>query len=78
MSCGCASKSLTEEQKQILQAMAESTEPCASKDIAAATGLESKAIGCRITALKKKGLVESPARCRYAITEEGRMALQSC
>ena len=75
MSCGCATQSLTEEQKQILQAMADSQEPCGSKEIAAATGLEGKAISCRITALKKKGLVESPVRCRYAITDQGRSAL---
>ncbi len=75
MSCACGSKPLTDEQKQILEAMAKSDEPCGSKDIASATGLESKAISCRITALKKKGLVESPVRCKYAITADGRSAL---
>lgn len=73
MSCGC--KPLTEEQKKILEAMANSEEPCGSKDLAAATGLEAKAIGCRITALKKKGLVESPVRCKYSITDDGRNML---
>lgn len=77
MSCACGSKPLTDEQKQILEAMAKSDEPCGSKDIAAATGLESKAISCRITALKKNGLVESPVRCKYTITEDGRSALGS-
>lgn len=78
MGCACASKPLTQEQKQILEAMADSQEPCGSKDIAAATGLETKAISCRITALKKKGLVESPVRCKYAITEDGKSALKQC
>lgn len=78
MSCACGAKPLTGEQKQILEAMAESAEPCGSKDIAAATGLESKAISCRITAMKKKGLVDSPVRCKYVITDDGRSALQSC
>ncbi len=77
MSCACGSKALTDEQKQILEAMAKSDEPCGSKDIAAATGLESKPISCRITALKKKGLVESPVRCKYSITADGRSALGS-
>lgn len=73
MSCGC--NSLTDEQKKILEAMAGSAEPCGSKDLAAATGLEAKAISCRITALKKKGLVESPVRCKYTITDDGRNAI---
>lgn len=78
MSCACGSKKpLTDEQKQILEAMAKSEEPSGSKDIAAATGLETKAISCRITALKKKGLVESPVRCKYTITDDGRSALGS-
>lgn len=74
--CGCGSKPLTDEQIQVLEAMANSSEPCGSKDIAAATGLESKAVSCRITALKKKGLVESPVRCKYTITDDGRSALK--
>lgn len=77
MSCACGAKPLTDEQKQILEAMVNSQEPCGSKDIAAATGLETKAISCRITALKKKGLVESPVRCKYTITDDGRSALNA-
>lgn len=79
MSCACACKgeTITDEQRQILEAMAQSQEPCGSKEIAAATGLESKAISCRITAMKKKGLVDSPVRCKYSITDEGRTALKS-
>lgn len=78
MTCACGAKSLTDEQKQILAAMEASQEPCGSKDIAAATGLEAKSISCKITAMKKKGLVESPVRCKYTITNEGRSALKSC
>jgi predicted transcriptional regulator len=74
---GCKKKCgvLTEEQKQVLNALATSAEPCGSKDIAAATDLESKQVSCRITALKKKGYVASPARCKYEITDEGKKAL---
>jgi len=66
---------VTEEQKKILQVMAASKDPCGSKDIASATGLEAKIISSRITAMKKKGLVESPVRCKYTVTEEGRTAI---
>jgi Fe2+ or Zn2+ uptake regulation protein len=66
---------VTEEQKKILQAMAASKNPCGSKDIASATGLEAKIISSRITAMKKKGLVESPVRCKYTVTDEGRAAI---
>jgi len=75
MGCGCAKKGLTEEQKKVLQAVAESAGACATKDIAAATGLDAKVVSCRITDLKKKGYVDSPERCRYGITEEGRSAM---
>lgn len=71
--CGC-NKGLTDEQKKILGAMAAQTAPCGSKEIAEATGLESKSVSCKLTALKKKGYIASPVRCKYEITEEGRAA----
>lgn len=75
--CGCGAKVLTDEQKQILEAMAKSEKPCGSKDIAAATSIDAKAVSNQITDLKKKGLIDSPVRCKYAITENGRSALKS-
>ncbi|MBC8209357.1 MAG: transcriptional repressor [Desulfobulbaceae bacterium] len=72
MGCGCKSDGLNEEQKKVLGAMAKCDGPCGAKDIAAATGLESKTVSARITALKKKGYVDSPVRCKYQITEDGR------
>jgi len=74
--CGCKTEALSEEQKQILEALAKMENPCGTKDVVAATGLESKAVSSRITEMKKKGLVGSPVRCKYAITEEGRSALK--
>ncbi len=68
-------KPLTEEQLKILKAMAKAEGPCGSKDIAAATGLETKVISSRIAALKKSGLVESPVRCKYSVTEDGKAAI---
>ena len=77
MGCGCKKSALSDEQKQVLGAMDKCDGPCASKDIAAATGLETKQVSCRITALKKKGYVDSPVRCKYQITSEGKTALKA-
>ena len=77
MACGTKKGELSDEQKQVLEAMNKCDGPCASKDIAAATGLETKQVSCRITALKKKGYVDSPVRCKYAITGEGKTALKA-
>lgn len=72
---GIKDKPLTDEQLTILKAMADVRGPCGSKDISAATGLETKVIGSRITALKKKGLVASPVRCKYTVTDEGKAVI---
>jgi Fe2+ or Zn2+ uptake regulation protein/biotin operon repressor len=76
MACtSCTPKGLSGTQRQVLEALANSPEACGSKDLAAATGLESKQISCQITALKNKGFVSSPARCKYEITQEGKNQL---
>lgn len=77
MGCGCKNGALNDEQRQVLEAMDNCDGPCASKDIAAATGLEAKQVSGRITALKKKGYVDSPVRCKYEITSEGKTALKA-
>lgn len=71
----CGPTELNENQRKVLEAFAQSKEACGSKDIASATGLESKQVSCQITALKKKGFVESPVRCKYEITSDGKKAL---
>ena len=78
MGCGCACSAvkLTDDQKNVLAAMEKCGGPCTSKDIAAATGRDAKSIGKDITDLKKQGLVDSPVRCKYGITENGRNALE--
>ncbi|MDR0477980.1 MAG: winged helix-turn-helix domain-containing protein [Desulfobulbaceae bacterium] len=68
---------LNNDYKKILSALEKSKEPKAGKEIAAATGIEAKAVSCKMTALKKKGMVDSPERCKYAITVAGRDALKS-
>ena len=74
--CGCGSKKgLTDEQTKILSAMAGMADPMACKEIAAAVGMESKSVSCKLTSLKKKGYIDSPVRCKYSITEDGKAAL---
>ncbi len=75
--CGCASKVVgsADESKKILQALAGFNGPCGSKEIVEATGLDKKVVSDQIAALKKKGLVDSPVRCKYGITAEGRASL---
>ncbi len=71
----CGTGGLSEKQREVLEALAKCDSACGSKDIAAATSLEPKQVSCQITALKKKGYVASPARCKYEITEEGKKSL---
>jgi len=66
---------LTTEQKQILEALTNTDEPCGNKDLAEATGLDKKVISNKIAAMKKAGLVDSPVRCKYGVTAEGRKAI---
>ena len=61
--------------KKVLEALARCDGPCGAKDIAEATGLDKKVVSSRITALKKKGFVDSPVRCKYGITDAGRASL---
>lgn len=68
-------KEMTGELKTILTAMAEIAGPCGCKDIAEKTGLESKAISCQLKSLKTNGYIDSPVRCKYSITAEGKAAL---
>jgi predicted transcriptional regulator len=64
-----------DEHKKILAAMAEMNEPCGCKEIAEATGMDSKTVTNRLKNLKTEGYIDSPARCRYAITEQGKALL---
>jgi Fe2+ or Zn2+ uptake regulation protein/predicted transcriptional regulator len=71
----CGTKELNDKQREVLEALAKCKDACGSKDIAAATSLEAKQVSCQITALKKKGFVDSPVRCKYEITSDGKSAL---
>jgi Fe2+ or Zn2+ uptake regulation protein len=63
---------LSECQCKILAVLKKCTSSCTGKDIAARTSLASTQVSCQLTALKKKGLVISPARCQYKITQAGK------
>ncbi len=71
----CGNKTINDQQQQILKTLAQSAAACGSKDIAAAVKLEPKQISSHLTALKKKGYVASPERCKYEITEAGKGAI---
>lgn len=76
MGCGkCGNKIINDQQQQILKTLVQSVAACGSKDIAAAVNLEPKQISSQLTALKKKGYVASPVRCKYEITEAGKNAI---
>ncbi len=66
---------LSDSQQAILKAMSGVDSAYDSKELATATGLEAKQVSSQLTALKKKGLIESPVRCKYSITAEGKNAL---
>jgi predicted transcriptional regulator len=74
---GCAkvTKNAGDASKQVLEVLAKFTAPGGAKDIAEAAGLEKKVVSNQISALKKQGLVESPVRCKYGITDEGKASL---
>ena len=76
MGCSsCGTSTLSDHQRAVLAALAQTSEPCGSKELVAVTGLESKQISCQITTLKNKGYVASPVRCKYAITDQGKDVL---
>jgi len=71
----CGTARLSDDQRQVLTALAKSKEACGSKDIAAAANLDARLVGKHITDLKQKGYVASPVRCKYEITKEGKKAI---
>lgn len=64
--------SVSAEAKKVLKALAKAQEPLANKQLAAQSGLEGKQVSAAIKDLKQAGLVESPARCKYALTTAGK------
>ena len=65
------------EANKVLSVLAKATEPMGNKQVAEQSGLESKKVSSTMNALKKEGLVDSPVRCKYAITASGKKALKA-
>ncbi len=63
---------LSSEEKTVLSALAGVKLPVGTKDIVSEAKIESKLVSNIIKKLKAKGFIESPVRCKYAITEKGR------
>jgi predicted transcriptional regulator len=63
------------DQQKILETLAGLEKPSANKAVAEKTGLDSKVVSKNMKKLKDKGLVDSPVRCKYSITEEGKKEL---
>ncbi len=70
-SMGAKTTKIGENEKAVLAAL-EKLGVCGSKDIVAAANLESKTVSATIKKLKSSGLIASPARCKYSITEQGK------
>lgn len=61
--------------KKVMKALNAGEAPLANKQLAQATGLDGKEISALIKELKSRGLVESPVRCKYSLSNSGRTAL---
>lgn len=70
-----ANPGLTADGKKILKALADSGEPLAGKQIAGASGLDSKLVSATVKKLKAQGLVDSPVRCKYGLTSDGKASI---
>ncbi len=70
-----AVEGLDQGQKKVLSVLNEMGKPLAPKQIAEAAGMESKDVSAKIKGLKKLGYVDSPVRCKYAITDAGKTSI---
>ena len=60
------------EQNKVLVSLATLDKPSSGKEIAAAADLDPKDVSKHIKKLKALGFVDTPVRCKYGVTEEGR------
>ncbi len=68
---GCKTTEIGENEKTVIAAL-EKLGVSGSKDIALEAKLEPKIVSAVIKKLKNRGFIESPARCKYSITEQGK------
>ncbi|WP_457590689.1 ArsR family transcriptional regulator [Geoglobus sp.] len=62
--------------RAILKALAELNRPAKSKEIAEKIGVPTSKVSCRLAPLRKKGLIDSPEKGLYVITDEGRKLVE--
>ncbi|WP_462272078.1 ArsR family transcriptional regulator [Methanohalophilus sp.] len=55
---------------KVYSALKESGKPMRSGEVAEAADVDKKLVSKTITKFKKKGLVSSPKRCYYSVSEE--------
>ena len=67
---------LGEEQKGILKALTQLTEPAGCKVIGETAGIPWRAVMTKLRGLKKEGYVESPISGKYVITDKGRAEVE--
>ncbi|MCE1247051.1 MAG: transcriptional regulator [Firmicutes bacterium] len=60
-----------EDQAKILAALNEMSEPATGKELARKTGIDEKIVNLKLKKMKVFGLIDSPVRCKYALTEAG-------
>lgn len=60
--------------KKVIKALADGSDPMNNKQIQNASGLDSKEVSAAVKSLKAAGLVDSPARCKYGLTDAGKKA----
>ncbi len=65
----------TKDQTSILKAFQGAETPMGAKEIALQTNIDQKIVSAQIKELKAMGLVDSPVRCKYAITPQGKNEL---
>ena len=66
---------LNEDQKQILTALNTLTEPAGCKEIGEAADMPWRSVMGKLRGLKSEGLVDSPVKSKYVITEKGKEAV---
>ncbi len=65
-------KALDEIQKRILKALSTFNEPAGCKEIAEKADLPTPKVTGKLRGLKNRGLVDSPVKGKYVITEEAK------
>lgn len=66
---------LGDEQKGILKALTQMTEPAGCKAIGEKAGIPWRTVMGKLRGMRKEGYVDSPVQGKYVITEKGRKAV---